>query len=116
VAGLCPITEANLGDGFSAVDFLAAGGASAWASDSNVRIDAAEEAAACSNTPSASPSAPQRAGRCGQALDRRRLLAALAGGAQASASDAGICVAARSADLVALDAGHPALLGREGDA
>jgi formimidoylglutamate deiminase len=44
VAGLCPITEANLGDGvFPAHDYLAAGGAFGIGSDSNVLIDAAEE-------------------------------------------------------------------------
>jgi formiminoglutamate deiminase len=44
VAGLCPITEANLGDGlFPAPDYLAAGGAFGVGSDSNVLIDAAQE-------------------------------------------------------------------------
>ena len=44
VAGLCPITEANLGDGvFPAAAYLAAGGVLGVGSDSNVRIDAAEE-------------------------------------------------------------------------
>ena len=44
VVGLCPITEANLGDGiFPADAFLAAGGTFGIGSDSNVRIDAAEE-------------------------------------------------------------------------
>lgn len=39
-AGLCPITEANLGDGlFPGPAFVAAGGAIAIGSDSNVRID-----------------------------------------------------------------------------
>ena len=39
VAGLCPITEANLGDGiFSGAAWLAAGGAFGIGSDSNVRI------------------------------------------------------------------------------
>jgi len=44
VVGLCPITEANLGDGlFPAGDFLETGGRWGIGSDSNVRIDAAEE-------------------------------------------------------------------------
>ncbi len=44
VAGLCPITEANLGDGiFPAVDFVKAGGRFGIGSDSNVLIDAAQE-------------------------------------------------------------------------
>lgn len=44
VAGLCPTTEADLGDGiFPAVEFLQAGGQFAIGSDSNLRSDAAEE-------------------------------------------------------------------------
>jgi formimidoylglutamate deiminase len=44
VVGLCPITEANLGDGlFPAGALLDAGGRFGVGSDSNVRIDAAEE-------------------------------------------------------------------------
>jgi len=44
VAGLCPTTEADLGDGiFPAVDYLAGGGDMAIGSDSNLRTDAAEE-------------------------------------------------------------------------
>ncbi|HEY9235403.1 MAG TPA: formimidoylglutamate deiminase, partial [Phenylobacterium sp.] len=43
-AGLCPITEANLGDGvFPAAAYLAEAGVFGVGSDSNVRIDAAEE-------------------------------------------------------------------------
>jgi formimidoylglutamate deiminase len=44
VAGLCPITEANLGDGiFGATEFLGAGGRFGIGTDSNVRIGLAEE-------------------------------------------------------------------------
>jgi len=44
VAGLCPITEANLGDGiFPARDYLQQGGRFGIGSDSNVLISAAEE-------------------------------------------------------------------------
>lgn len=44
VVGLCPITEANLGDGiFPMQAFAAAGGRFGVGSDSNVLIDAAEE-------------------------------------------------------------------------
>lgn len=44
VAGLCPTTEANLGDGiFPAARFAAAGGRFGIGSDSNVTIDVAEE-------------------------------------------------------------------------
>lgn len=44
VAGLCPITEANLGDGvFNARAFVAAGGRYGIGSDSNVQIGVADE-------------------------------------------------------------------------
>ena len=44
VVGLCPVTEANLGDGlFPMQAYARAGGRFAVGSDSNVRIDAAEE-------------------------------------------------------------------------
>ena len=44
VAGLCPLTEANLGDGiFNAKDYMQNGGAIGIGSDSNIRISLAEE-------------------------------------------------------------------------
>ncbi len=44
VAGLCPITEANLGDGvFPAADFAAAGGAYGIGTDSNIMIGVCDE-------------------------------------------------------------------------
>jgi len=44
VAGFCPVTEANLGDGIApAAHFLAAGGTFGIGTDSNVRIGVAEE-------------------------------------------------------------------------
>ena len=44
VAGLCPVTEANLGDGiFPATKYLAAGGAFGIGTDSNVSIRVADE-------------------------------------------------------------------------
>lgn len=44
VAGLCPVTEANLGDGvFSARDFLDRGGRFGLGTDSNIQIGAAGE-------------------------------------------------------------------------
>jgi formiminoglutamate deiminase len=114
-AGLCPITEANLGDGlFPAGAFLAAGGRFGIGSDSNVLIDASEEL---------------RLLEYGQRLHHRgrNLLAnapgvstgdhlfraALSGGGQALGAPAEIAVDA-AADFVALDAGHPSLLRRKG--
>lgn len=116
VAGLCPITEANLGDGlFPASDWLAAGGAFGVGSDSNVLIDAGEEL---------------RLLEYGQRLAHRgrNLLApgpdtstggalfrgALAGGAQALGAPAGIAIG-NAADLFTLSADDPRLSGIPGD-
>ena len=50
VVGLCPITEANLGDGvFGATEFLGAGGRFGVGTDSNVSIGAARRNCASSN-------------------------------------------------------------------
>jgi formimidoylglutamate deiminase len=115
VAGLCPITEANLGDGyFPAVEFHEAGGAFAIGTDSNVAISVQEEL---------------RLLEYGQRLQRRarnllvgheqstgRVLfeGALRGGAKALGVAPGIDVGA-PADLVSLDLSRPAFVGREGD-
>jgi formimidoylglutamate deiminase len=117
VAGLCPITEANLGDGlFPAQAFIAAGGRWGVGSDSNVLIDAAEElrwleygqrlAARGRNLFAAGPG-----GHTGAAL----LDGALAGGAQALGGQAALAVGA-PADFVTLAADHPALACRQGAA
>ncbi len=117
VAGLCPITEANLGDGlFPAEAFLAAGGRYGVGSDSNVRIDATEELRLLEYGQrlvrrGRNLLAAQPGGSTGAALWR----AALGGGAQALGVEAGLRVGA-SADIVSLDPDHASLAERSGDA
>lgn len=117
IAGLCPITEANLGDGlFPARDFLAAGGRYGIGSDSNVLIDLAEElrlleygqrlGARARNVMASGP---------GRATGADLHAAALDGGAAALGVAGGIAVG-HSADIVSLDLAHPALVHRGGDA
>jgi formiminoglutamate deiminase len=118
VVGLCPITEANLGDGlFPAVRFVDGGGRFGIGTDSNVLIDAAEEL---------------RLLEYGQRLARRArnvltldgrpsvggtlFRAALAGGTQALGAGEGGLRVGDAADVVSLDAAHPAFIGRDGDA
>ena len=110
VAGLCPITEANLGDGlFPAVEWLAAGGGFGVGSDSNVLIDATEEL---------------RLLDYGQRLTRRVRNPLAAGGSsgailwQGASSGGRQALAAPddAADFLTLDPDHPALAGRSGDA
>ncbi len=117
VAGLCPLTEASLGDGiFPARDFLDAGGRFGIGSDSNIVVDAAQElrllesvqrvAVRGRNVLADGPGAST-----GRALFDR----ALAGGAQALGCEAGIA-AGRPADLVSLQGDDPDFIGRAGDA
>ena len=117
VAGLCPITEANLGDGiFPAQAYLDAGGRCGVGSDSNVQIDAPAELRALEYAQRlarrgrnilASPARRSTAGRIFEAV--------VSGGARALASDAGVLAPGGPADIVSLDAEHPSLVGRSGD-
>jgi formimidoylglutamate deiminase len=118
VAGLCPITEANLGDGiFPATEYLGADGAYAIGSDSNVRIDAAEELRTLEY---AQRLIHRRRNVLAHGLEhstgRRLLEAAVAGGAQALGCERRGLVAGADADIVSLDATHDSLLCRRGDA
>lgn len=115
VAGLCPITEANLGDGiFDGPGWLAAGGAFGVGTDSNIRISLAEELRLLEYS--------QRLGLKARAVmaDGRstgRLLweEAARGGAQAAGRGAGAIAVGQWADLLALDTGDLRLEGLEGD-
>lgn len=114
VAGLCPVTEANLGDGiFPAEDYLAAAGRFGVGTDSNILIDAAAELRALEYS--------QRL-----ALRRRAVLAdedqasvgsrlfgaAQTGGAQALGIEGGI-VEGAPADIVSLDMDNPGFFGAD---
>ena len=118
VAGLCPITEANLGDGvFPAADFLAAGGTFGIGSDSNVLIDAAEELRMLEYSQRLTRRARNVLGRgAGRSTGGDLYRAALAGGGQALGATAGGLKRGRPADFVTLDRAHPALMARDGDA
>jgi len=117
VVGLCPLTEANLGDGiFPASVFRAAGGTYGIGSDSNVLIDAAEELRTLEYA--------QRLTRrkrnvlsAGEERSTGRALfeAAVRGGARALGTEALLCEGAE-ADLVSLATEHPSLAHRHGDA
>ncbi|MFV3130301.1 formimidoylglutamate deiminase [Niveispirillum sp. KHB5.9] len=116
VAGLCPITEANLGDGiFNARDFQAAGGLFGIGSDSNVLIDAAEELRSMEYAQRLAHRARNVLGRRDTPSTGRVLFeGALAGGARALGRAAGLMVGA-SADFVTLEATQPSLAARRGD-
>jgi formimidoylglutamate deiminase len=118
VAGLCPTTEANLGDGlFALPDYLAAAGRIAVGSDSNVSTSPVEELRWLEYGQRLALRARNVAERGEGASTGAALYArALAGGAQAAGQKVGAIAAGRRADLVVLDADHPSLVGRSGDA
>jgi formiminoglutamate deiminase len=118
VAGLCPITEASLGDGiFLAREFLDAGGRFGVGTDSNVLVGVADELRQLEYSQRLKHR--QRnvlSGSAGTSTGRTLFDNALAGGAQALAqATVGLLPGAR-ADIVTLDAAHPSLAGRRHDA
>ena len=116
-AGLCPITEANLGDGiFEAARFLDAGGRIAVGTDSNVRISVAEELRTLEYGQRLRERKRNRLGPTGGSTGRHLFDLARAGGARALGLDGGMLAVGKVADIVVLDAEHPALIGRDGDA
>lgn len=116
VVGLCPITEANLGDGiFPARASLDVGGRFGIGSDSNVRIDMAEELRLLEYGQRLTARARNILGPVGGSTGAALFGGAIAGGAQALGVSGGIAAGA-SADLFSLDPGHPALIGRRGNA
>jgi formimidoylglutamate deiminase len=118
VAGLCPLTEANLGDGiFPAEPFLAGGGRFGVGSDSNIAIEAAAELRQLEYAQRLQSRARNvLAGDAGHSTGRRLYEAALAGGAQALGRRIGSLEIGRRADIVVLDPEHPDLAGRRDDA
>jgi cytosine/adenosine deaminase-related metal-dependent hydrolase len=118
VAGLCPVTEANLGDGtFDAPEFLAAGGVFGVGSDSNVLIGLTEELRQLEYSQRLARKARNVMAQ-GETASTGRVLfeGAVRGGAQAlGLAKAGLTEGA-FADIVSLDAGHVAFAGRTGDA
>ncbi len=116
VAGLCPITEANLGDGvFPASGFLGAGGQFGIGSDCNVLIDAAAELRLLEYGQRLTTRARNVLADAAQPSTGARLFAgAVAGGAQALGVSGGIRVGG-SADIVALNGEDAAMVARSGD-
>ncbi|RYB06030.1 formimidoylglutamate deiminase [Lichenibacterium ramalinae] len=112
VAGLCPVTEANLGDGiFDAPRFRDAGGRFGVGSDSNVAIDAAGELRQLEYSQRLARRARNVLAPPGGSTGEALFTAALAGGAAALGQAGAGLAAGAPADIVSLDADHPALAG-----
>ena len=116
VAGLCPETEANLGDGiFDMPGWAAAGGIFGLGTDSNIRITLAGEARMLEYSQRLGLKARAVLAAEGASTGRRLLEGAAKGGAQAAGREAGAIRPGAWADLMALDTGALALEGRRGD-
>ena len=117
VAGLCPTTEANLGDGlFPFADFLNAGGAWGIGSDSHISVSPIEELRWLEYGQrlihhSRNVSAPLEGGATGARLYGGALL----GGAQALSRPVGVLQPGYRADLLVLDPSHVNFTGLSED-
>ena len=118
VAGLCPLTEANLGDGiFSGQEYLACDGRFGIGTDSNIQIDAAAELRQLEYAQRLKRRERNVLARTeGDSLGAQLYAGALRGGAQALGLAAGALKVGQRADIVVLDDAHPDLTGRAGDA
>jgi formimidoylglutamate deiminase len=117
VAGLCPTTEANLGDGlFKAADYFAAGGRWAIGSDSHISIDPVEELRWLEyGVRLDSRNRNVLVGRQQRHTGRHLFDGAVAGGAQSCGRALGRIEAGYRADFIVLDHEHPRLYGRRED-
>ena len=117
VVGLCPVTEANLGDGVFPLDeLLRRQGRIAVGTDSNVHISLAAELSLLEYSQRLVRRARNVVARENMSTGRAVIELALSGGAQAmGASDGRIAIGA-PADFASLDVQHPALYCRQADA
>jgi formimidoylglutamate deiminase len=118
VAGLCPVTEANLGDGtFNAPDFVGQGGAFGVGTDSNVLIGLTDELRQLEYSQRLVMKARNVvASRETTSTGRALFDGALRGGSQAlGIATVGLTEGA-FADIASLDADNVMLAGRAGDA
>jgi formimidoylglutamate deiminase len=118
VAGLCPTTEANLGDGiFPAVQFMKQGGAIAIGSDSQISISPTEDLRMLEYSQRLKDRTRNAlAARANMSTGRSLLDAVLKGGAQCLDQPMGALKAGMRCDITVLDYAYPAMIGREKDA
>ena len=116
VAGLCPVTEANLGDGiFNAADYIRDGGRYGVGTDSNVSVGVGVRAAPariCAEAARAGAQCLQLRRSVMRAGDARGVWA---GGGQALGRKSGRLAPGAAADLLTFRADHPTLAGKIDD-
>jgi len=111
-AGLCPITEANLGDGvFNGPAYLDAGGCFGVGSDSNIRISLSEELRQLEYSQRLRHEARNVMATGSASTGSLLYDRALNGGARALQRNCGALETDRLADMVALEGDHVALCG-----
>lgn len=116
VVGLCPLTEANLGDGvFPARDFVEDGGRFGIGTDSNIQIGVADELRMLEYSQRLALRARGVMADATRSTGRALFDRALSGGQQATGAAAGFAVG-MPADIVELDVSGIGFAGRQGDA
>lgn len=117
VIGLCPLTEASLGDGiFEGPRFIDAGGVFGVGSDSNIEITAPGELKQLEYSQRLAYRVRNAVARHeGESTGRALYEHALVGGAQASGRNIGALAVGKRADIVVLDTAHPDLCAVTGD-
>ena len=117
VAGLCPITESNLGDGiFDGARYLENGGKFGIGSDSNIRISLSGELRMLEYSQRLRDRG--RAILASQQLSAGRTLfaGAVKGSAQAAGRNSGMLAEGKLADIIALNGNATDLINKQGDA
>ncbi len=116
VAGLCPITEASLGDGiFDGVRYLGAGGRFGVGSDSNIRISLSEELRLLEYSQRLRDRGRAMLAEPERSTGRVLFEGAAQGGAQAAGRGSGTIAVGEWADLLSLDMQAADLEARRGD-
>lgn len=117
VIGLCPLTEASLGDGiFEGARFIDGGGVFGVGTDSNIEITAPGELKQLEYSQRLAYRVRNAVARHeGESTGRALYEHALAGGAQASGRAIGALAPGKRADIVVLDDTHPDLCAVSGD-
>lgn len=116
VAGLCPVTEANLGDGiFRGEAFVRQGGRLGVGTDSNVAISLAGELRMLEYSQRLALQRRAVLAEEGGATGRWLWQAVCSGGAQALGRASGAIAAGLCADLVEIDTADYRFAGRDGD-